>query len=249
LLLHEDFDLFWVTAGELAMELESGPKLIARRGDLLLLPPLVAGTLRQHAGRVAFWYCHFAFRVSSGKAAHPVHVHLKLPAVRGGPVRRAYGALNCLLNAAGQNAWRREAATITLVSLLAESGMPLKHGSNPVATVTPSHDPRVALLRQRIEGDPAAPWRVTNLASSVNLSPGHLHALWTSALHSSVKGYIVKARLRLAMEKLHQRSGGHVPSVKEVAASCGFSSQHLFCRQFRAVFGVTPSVFRDSAGL
>jgi AraC-like DNA-binding protein len=104
-------------------------------------------------------------------------------------------------------------------------------------------------VRNRIEADPVRSWRVDDLARSVDLSRGHLHALWAEALGISLKGYIVRARLRKAMSLLRDPAAGLRPSLKQVALASGFSSQHLFCRQFRQAFGVTPTVFRNSAGL
>jgi AraC-like DNA-binding protein len=248
LLLADDFDLLWVTRGVLGMELEDGQKLLAREGEMLLLPPLVSGRVSKESERLTFWFCHFDFRASVKRAAAgAVTVPLKLAKGKCARVRAAYGRLNEIVGDEGHAAWRREAALIEMVAALAEAGTRADAGE--VKETLRKHDRRVAMLRGRIEAEPTKAWRVSELAKSVGLSTGHLHALWAETLGCSIKGYIVRARLRAAMARLREGTKGERPAVKEVAAACGFSSQHLFCRQFRKAFGVTPSSFRDSAGL
>jgi AraC-like DNA-binding protein len=249
LLLFHDFDLLWVRSGRATLDVAGGVRLAAREGEMFLLPPLVAGTINQAAGHLVFWYCHFDFRASPAQTQAAVAVPLKLSGPRASAIAAAYAALNSIGENSDRRAWQRESALIQLVCALAASGKgrASRHAEQP--SVSSLRDPRVVIVRNRIEAEPGRPWRVGELAAGVDLSRGHLHALWAAAMGSSLKGYVVRARLHKAMSLLRDPSPGQRPSVKQVAAASGFSSQHLFCRQFRQAFGVTPTAFRNSAGL
>jgi AraC-like DNA-binding protein len=57
-------------------------------------------------------------------------------------------------------------------------------------------------------------------------------------------GYVQKARIALAMERLRATRDG----VLEVALGCGFNDPSYFNRAFRAVAGVSPGRYRRQVG-
>ncbi|MDD2710888.1 MAG: helix-turn-helix domain-containing protein [Verrucomicrobiae bacterium] len=81
----------------------------------------------------------------------------------------------------------------------------------------------------------------------MGLSAGHLHHLCRESLGTNLKSYIIEARLRKALGLLKESSGERRLSIKEISAACGFSSQHLFARQFKKFFHITPLACRNNA--
>ncbi len=246
LLVHDDFDLLWVVGGRVALQLSDGTRLEAGNKQMLMLPPFVAATISQTQSTARFWFCHFDFRGGNDRAATELSVPLKISGGRAIVLGRAYRALNRITPDAAHADWQRESALIELVRTLADTcGQRASPAQNQLRL---PHDPRVLALWRKIDTNPCAPWRVTDLADSAGMSAGHLHALWHRVLGCSVKSYLVRARLKFAAGLLSAHTPGDPRSIKEVAAACGFSSQHLFARQFHKAFGLTPTAFRDSAG-
>jgi AraC-like DNA-binding protein len=164
-------------------------------------------------------------------------------------VLRAYRRLGETDPADPLAAWRGESRLLEMVTQLAAFAHRRRPGRRDRLFDPPGReDRRVAELCWQVERDPARAWRVAELARSVGLSPGRLHALFRSATGESLKAFIVKTRLRRALVLLRDR-GPEVPSIKEVSAACGFASQHYFSRQFRHLYRVSPMAYRAGARL
>ena len=259
-LLCDDYDLFWVMRGCATLELGDRRTLRAEQDEFMILPPFVAGTIAQARPPLTFTYFHFGFRAGSprrrrdpaalGSAGRKVYVPMTFSRREAPGVWRAMRALHRLERARPDYDWRLEQMTVNVITELALFGdrrgrLPedkLFHASGPL-------DARVAALCQRIQDHPGRAWRVGELASSVGLSPSRVHALCRKTLGRSLKSHIIQTRLRHALMMLRERKEEEIPSIKEVSAACGFSSQHFFSRQFKAMFGVPPSEFRDRATL
>ena len=258
LLLHNDFDLLWIVRGRASMRFRDGTIITADRDDFILLPPFTSGWLDQSKAPLEFYYCHFSFRPTLGPSASgegAFHPDGSLPtapvafsAREAKRVRSLYEQVVSIDAAKPGGAWRVESRVVEMVTELA-SIEPNNQDGAPLFRPAHQHDHRVARLCRKIQLDPAHPWVVTELAESIGLSPGRLHTLFKAATGESIKSYIVGARLRRAMTLLRERPHGELPAIKEVAAACGFSSQHFFSRQFRDHFHVTPIAFRDGTPL
>lgn len=260
--LHNDWDVFWVRGGECIWELKSGERLVAGAGDFALLPPYTYAVTREGHAPVSFWFCHFDLRPVGG-ALREQHRADRLGPGRGALVPlsftrreapgvwRAYRALTRLVPLRPGPPWRLERAVLALVAELALLGVSRARRGAGGRLLDPAavRDERITELRKRIDLEPLHPWRISELADAVDLSAGHLHALARTVLGKSLKRYIVEARLRHAMRLLKERPAGRLPSVKEVSAACGFSSQHFFSRQFKRYFHFSPLQYRDGATL
>jgi len=82
---------------------------------------------------------------------------------------------------------------------------------------------------------------LSRLAAAANFSPFHFHRIFTALVGEQPAQFIRRLRLEKGARLL---LGGAKPSVTEVAFSCGFSSSALFCRQFKARFGMSPTAWR-----
>lgn len=256
--LHHDWDIFWVRQGVGVWELRSGERLTAGPDELALLPPFTLATTREGRAPLKFWFCHFAFRPLAGPLMDKNRTDRLGPGARAlvpltfskreAPgVWRAYRRLTQMDVRGSALPWRCEQGLLALVAELARFAQARTARRAPGRLFEPSavQDRRVTVLRERIAADPAYPWKVTELAESVGLSPGHLHSLCREMLGRSLKRYLVETRLRHAVKLLQEQSGGRLPSIKEVSAACGFSSQHFFSRQFKGHFGFGPRACRE----
>jgi AraC-like DNA-binding protein len=139
-----------------------------------------------------------------------------------------------------------EAALLRLIGELKLFGWQQR---SHVASLEPVHktpsDPRVAAVVQRIRSAPERRWTSEELAAEVDISRDRLNTLTRRVANKTIKQLIIEARFEHALQLLKDETASRA-SIKEVSAKCGFSSQHFFCRQFKRLFKMTPTQFRDS---
>jgi AraC-like DNA-binding protein len=83
------------------------------------------------------------------------------------------------------------------------------------------------------------------VAKHLAVSLRHLNRIFE--VHDcSVTQWIWRSRLELARRQLADPAMG-ARSISNIALGCGFSTQSHFAREFKAVYGLTPSQHRDSA--
>jgi len=262
LLLFNDWDIFWVRQGEATWEFRDGRKLVAAVDEFALLPPFVPAMISETQAQLIFWYNHFGFRVAPSFLPKELDYDLNGPgreltvpltfSAREAPeVATAYEAMTQIKSHEHRQPWRLERATLDLVGALVSFAQRRQTAKAPGVLIEPVEHPdtRVAGLSKKIDADPMKAWRVTELAKSVGLSAGRLHSLFRRVTGQSVKGYIVRARLKRALQLLKEQPGGKLPSIKEVSVACGFTSQHFFSRQFKAHYRISPLQYRNGASL
>jgi two-component system response regulator YesN len=81
---------------------------------------------------------------------------------------------------------------------------------------------------------------IEDMARLVNLSPGRLAHLFKSEMELSIQQYLTQLRLAKAKSQLESS----FLSIKEIAASVGFSSAARFVVCFKNVVGATPAHYR-----
>src|SRR5271155_3162638 len=82
---------------------------------------------------------------------------------------------------------------------------------------------------------------VGELAREVRLSTGHFIRLFKTETSLSPKQYVRCLRMKQAEALLN----GSFLSVKEIAASLGAGDRSHFSRDFKKLYGRTPTTFRD----
>ena len=262
MVLHDDWDIFWVRHGEGVWELRDGQRLTAGKDEFAILPPFTPALTIEKKPRLDFWHCHFDFRPVQGRMSDGEREDsngpgkkLLLPLTfskRDAPeVWRAYRALSRVDVRRSGAPWRIERALLALVANLARyaQARAKRKATGKLFAPAAVQDPRIAELCRQITAAPAFPWKVAALADGLGLSAGHLHSLCRAMLGRSLKRYLVETRLQHALKQLLERPGGRLPSVKEVSAAAGFSSQHFFSRQFKKYYGVSPLGYRDGPSL
>jgi len=103
--------------------------------------------------------------------------------------------------------------------------------------------PRIEYAVQWITQHYMQPYRVAELASSVNLSPSrfaHLFRRQTGEI-KSVMDMLNKIRMRVAKKLLETSS----LSIAEIAEEAGFNHPFYFSRQSAAFYGKPPALFRE----
>jgi AraC-like DNA-binding protein len=248
-LVFRDWDLLWLVGGRLGLRYIGLATLSAGPGDLVVIPPFQPVEVSEQAAGLAYWYCHASFLLPGDRMqALPAAdqrgpgdgrlLPLVLPAGSAPRAAASFRALTRMTAASGD--WARQRHALDLFAALAVVCPPR---TADAAVLAAAHDPRLGRLLQRIDADPAHPWTVAGLARLAGLSVSHFNAVFRRHCGCGPKRYLVEARLRLALRHLREEADS---TIQAAAAAAGFSSQHLFARQFRARFGLTPTAYRAS---
>jgi AraC family transcriptional regulator len=93
-----------------------------------------------------------------------------------------------------------------------------------------------------IDGNIAEEISLVKLASIACFSPYHFHRIFSALVGEPPAEYVRRLRLEKAAGLLVNDLS---PTVTEIALACGFSTSALFCRLFKARFGMSPTTWRD----
>src|SRR5688500_11362898 len=99
-------------------------------------------------------------------------------------------------------------------------------------------DPRVVCVLQLMSQDISREIPIKALAKKVNVSPSRLRQLFKSDLRMTPSRHLNNLRLNRASELLI----GFV-RVKEVRAQVGLHDKKSFARNFKLMYGITPSEY------
>lgn len=108
-----------------------------------------------------------------------------------------------------------------------------------LAICTPA-DRRIQIVVMLLENNWNKQIAVAEVARLVNLSPSRLAHLFKSEMDLSMQQYLTQLRLAKAKRQLETS----FLSVKEIAASVGFSSVARFVVCFKSLVGATPAQYR-----
>lgn len=97
-----------------------------------------------------------------------------------------------------------------------------------------------AEIQNIIAADPAAELQVEKLAANFNVSREHLSRIFHSETGISLHEYIIRFRLRLAVDLLRRTR----LSIKEIAFRCGWKDYSNFYRIFIKRFNASPQDIR-----
>lgn len=99
----------------------------------------------------------------------------------------------------------------------------------------------VRQLADQLESAPERPWTMTEIAGMVNLDPAHLSRLFRRHLGLPPIAYLARIRAERAAGLLARSD----LSVARVGAMVGWPDPTYFARRFKALHGVTPTVYRE----
>jgi len=153
---------------------------------------------------------------------------------------RALSELTCLL---GHDRETGQAFGTALVQSLLASQL-RKHALT--SENLPKGDQRISRALQRMERELSSPnLSVEELAYSVGLSPVQFRKLFLRDMREGPKQFLQGLRMRHALWLLRHTDA----AVKDVAAQCGFASDHYFHLAFHQKHGQTPSQYRSGPQL
>ena len=81
---------------------------------------------------------------------------------------------------------------------------------------------------------------LSKIAAQINISQHHFCRLFKNSRNISPRQYIIRQRIKLAMQLLRRGT-----SVMETAKLCGFSSYNHFSKAFKQHLGVTPKTYQS----
>jgi AraC family transcriptional regulator len=102
---------------------------------------------------------------------------------------------------------------------------------------------RIDAALQFIEQNLGEEIPLARLASVACFSPFHFHRIFSAMVGEPPGEYVRRLRLEKTARLL---ANDLFPTVTDIALSCGFATSALFCRQFKARFGVSPTAWRKS---
>lgn len=100
-------------------------------------------------------------------------------------------------------------------------------------------------LRWEIHSHPEKTWTVEELAREVNLSVSRFHAVYKAVFGISPIKDVINTKIDYAKTVLIMDEQADLMAVSE---RLGYKNQYHFIRQFKAVTGMTPGVFRKQKG-
>ena len=105
-------------------------------------------------------------------------------------------------------------------------------------------DRRIELVIAKIKTDPAAAWDFAALAALVNLSPSRFRHLFKQETGTTPAQYVKEVRLRHAAKLLRNS----FLTIKQILKTAGLGSNAHFVRDFRRLYGMTPTAYRRTMG-
>ena len=102
---------------------------------------------------------------------------------------------------------------------------------------------RVKRVIELMQGDPSRTFTLGEMAQSVNLSPPYFCYLFKSITGVPPARYLKSLRMQQAATLLTTT----FLSVKEIVRRVGCSDESHFVRDFKRMYGVTPSEYRNGA--
>jgi AraC family transcriptional regulator of arabinose operon len=105
-------------------------------------------------------------------------------------------------------------------------------------------DRRIELVTAKIKTEPAATWDFAALAVQVNLSPSRFRHLFKQETGTTPAQYVKEVRLRRAAKLLRTT----FLTIKQILEHVGLGSNAHFVRDFRKLYGITPTAYRRTLG-
>ncbi len=104
---------------------------------------------------------------------------------------------------------------------------------------------RVKRVIELMQGDPSRNFTLGKMAESVNLSPPYFCYLFKTITGVPPAKYLKSLRMQQAATLLTTT----FLSVKEIVRRVGLTDESHFVRDFKRIYGVTPSEYRNGAFL
>lgn len=124
--------------------------------------------------------------------------------------------------------------TELLIKILRESE------NEQTASVAPEMHSALAQARSTIHMHYSHPWKVSEMASLVHLSPSRFYSLYKMVFGITPKADLQVVRLEHAKVLLWENRR----SIKDIAEAVGYANEYYFIRAFKSLTGKTPGKFK-----
>ena len=230
-----DYDMWLVLAGQGTLEL-AGQRFPLGAGCLLFLRPGDQPRVTQDRNdRLRVSYTHFAF-------TDPGHQPTVLPddllperCLRNVDLARVGSLMGSLASLRRDpHPLRQFTARGTLAALLVEVYLhDARQAGQPVPVLDERIEAVLAFIADNLHRRPA----LREVAALVSLSPGRTSKLFADQVGTSMREYVVAARLERARVLLRETT----MTSGQVASALGYHDAFLFSRQFKRRYGQAPS--------
>lgn len=95
-------------------------------------------------------------------------------------------------------------------------------------------------VRRNILSQPQLEWEIADMARDMAISRSHFQRLYKQMFNVSIKGDMISARIKRAMQLLTNTG----MRIQEIAVQCGYNNESHFMRQFKEKVGVTAVQYR-----
>ena len=237
----DDVFLLFPVRGAFRVRLRGRRPLVVGRGEYLILPEGMEHGLEIAAGEKALWQVAVHYQVHDRWRRSVVD---RLSSFVGrvmdaAETERELSELVCLMGRDPATAQGYGAAFLRRLLVAHFREHP------PTGEAGAQGDARVRQVLARMEAEyGSAGLSVEELAQSAGLTAVQFRKIFRRDVGEGPKQFLQGLRLRRAAALLRHSTG----SVKEVAARCGFGSDHYFHLAFRREFGVTPTSYRLGGG-
>ncbi len=102
-------------------------------------------------------------------------------------------------------------------------------------------DGRIIVLKERILRNLAFDWTVKEMAKSIDVSESYFQKLFKTENGMTPAKYVCKLRFEKAKELLEDR---RFLRIQEICHEIGIHDQTHFTRDFKKLYGKTPSQYR-----
>lgn len=139
------------------------------------------------------------------------------------------------------NIYRKQEVDLLFLLLLYKLGECMENICKPHAISESPYHEKLIWLRESIYRWPSRNWSVEDMAAELNLSRSRLQHLYSDTFGISISKEIISSRMDKAADLLKKTN---LP-IAEISTSVGYGNISYFNRQFRTVFGKTPSQYRS----
>lgn len=108
-------------------------------------------------------------------------------------------------------------------------------------TTTRDYRERINRVIFHIEAHLGEPMNLKDLAKVAYFSPYHFHRIFVAFTGETLAGFVRRLRLERAVQQLLHLDA----SVTEIALCAGYETPSAFTRAFVALFGITPTEYRE----
>lgn len=230
-----DFDLWLVWAGRGRMRLSEGVIDLVP-GTCVWMRPGGNYTAEQDTeNRLGVSFCHFVTPINKGQVSY-------VPPFEVTRVRSLELAQSMMVEVVRGSADRPALAARVLATLL--EVLIRDHEEESLASQGRHHG-LMHSLAAKIAEEPGKAWKIGEMAAKAGFAPDHFSRVFRDVMGRRPQSYLLNARISRAQQLLKET---HL-SIGEIAQALGFRDVFYFSRQFRAISGLPPSVYRRGKGI